>query len=169
MAKIHIMSGMLQGKTFELIEDSNISVGRSLDNQIVLEDTTVSHHHATFETHNGVFMVRDMNSTNGTRVNGMRITESKLGNGDQVRFGSVEARFESDLRKSSQPMPPKYLGVNPEDIAKGGVPPPDFVPLSMTRRKVASGRDKLDYAIFGLGAVAALTLAYFAMRLLTTG
>jgi pSer/pThr/pTyr-binding forkhead associated (FHA) protein len=167
MAKIHIMSGMLQGKTYELIEDNTIAVGRSLDNQVVLEDTTVSHHHAVFDTHNGVFLVRDMNSTNGTRVNGMRITETKLSNGDQVRFGSVEVRFESDLRKSSQPMPPKYLGVNPDDIAKGGVPPPDFVPLSMTRRKTTSGRDKLDYAIFGLAAVAALTLAYLAVCLLS--
>jgi hypothetical protein len=168
MAKIHIMSGVLQGKTFELIEDT-ITVGRSLDNQIILEDATVSHHHAQFEAQTGGYMVRDLGSTNGTRVNGMRITDVKLNNGDQVRFGSVECRFELDMRKASQPMPPRYLGVNPEDIAKGGTPPPDFQPLSMTRRKVEGGRDKLDYVIFGLAIVAALALGYFVIRLVAIG
>ncbi len=168
MAKLHILSGVLLGKTFEVLEDK-ASLGRSLDNQIVLEDGTVSHHHAVIEGHNNEFLLRDLNSTNGTRVNGMRITEAKINNGDLIRFGSVETRFESDARKSSQPLPPRHLGVNPAEIAKGGVPPPDFVPLSMRRHKVETERDKFDYAIMGLGVLAAVTLGFYAVRLLSMG
>ena len=85
MPKLHILSGVLEGKIVDLIEE-RITVGRALDNMIRLEDGTVSHHHAMFLIDGTDFKVRDLNSTNGTRVNGLRIVETKLHNGDQVRF-----------------------------------------------------------------------------------
>src|SRR5262245_56123504 len=101
MAKLHILSGVLEGKTFDLIEE-RVTVGRGLDNMIRLEDGTVSHHHAILIQEGADFQLRDLNSTNGTRVNGLRIVETKIHNGDAVRFGSVEMRYESDVKKSSQ-------------------------------------------------------------------
>ena len=105
MPKVHILSGVLEGKVIDLIEERT-TVGRALDNMVRLEDGTVSHHHALLVQDGTDYKLRDLNSTNGTRVNGMRIVETKLHNGDQVRIGSVELRYESDLKKASQPLPP---------------------------------------------------------------
>src|SRR5438094_4865521 len=101
MPKLHILSGVLEGKVFDLIEE-RVTLGRALDNMIRLEDGTVSHHHAMLVVDGTDYKLRDLNSTNGTRVNAMRIVETKLHNGDAVRLGSVELRFESDVKKSSQ-------------------------------------------------------------------
>jgi len=98
MPKLHILSGQLEGKVFDLMEE-RVTIGRGLDNLIRMEDSTMSHHHAMFVLETDGYKLRDLNSTNGTRVNGMRIAEMKLNNGDQVRMGSVEMRFESDIKK----------------------------------------------------------------------
>ena len=123
MPKLHILSGILEGKVIDIIEE-RVTLGRALDNVIRLEDGTISHHHAMILTENGEFKLRDLNSTTGTRVNGVRIVESKLNNGDQVRFGSVEMRFESDSKKISQPLPPVRTGVDLSQVGSGNAPPP---------------------------------------------
>jgi len=138
-------------------------VGRALDNTIRMEDGTVSHHHAIFVLDGDGYKLRDLNSTNGTRVNTMRVTETKLTNGDQVRMGSVEMRYESDLKKTSQPLPPSQAGVDVAELGKGGGPPPAFGSASPFGRKSRGGTSKRAmWAVIGLGVVAAIVLAWFA-------
>ncbi len=163
MAKLHILSGQLEGKVFDLL-DERVSVGRALDNTIRLEDTTVSHHHAMFVLDGVSYKLRDLNSTNGTRVNTLRVTETKLTNGDQVRMGSVEMRFESDLKKTSQPLPPSQAGVDIAELGKGDGPPPAFGSASPFGRKKHSGGGPkgVVWAVLGLGLVAVLVLVWFA-------
>ena len=76
MPKLHILSGVLEGKVVDLTEE-RITMGRALDNTIRLEDGTISHHHAMLLLDGPDYKLRDLNSTNGTRVNGMRIVETK--------------------------------------------------------------------------------------------
>lgn len=163
MPKLHILSGQLEGKVFDLLEE-RVTVGRALDNTIRMEDGTVSHHHAMFVLDGDSYKLRDLNSTNGTRVNTMRVTETRLTNGDQVRMGSVEMRFESDFKKTSQPLPPSQAGVDIADLGKGGgAPPPAFGSASPFGRKQQGGGSKRAvWAILGLGIVAVLVLAWFA-------
>ena len=162
MPKLHILSGQLEGKVFDLLEE-RVTVGRALDNTIRMEDGTVSHHHAMFVLDGDSYRLRDLNSTNGTRVNTMRITETKLANGDQVRMGSVEMRFESDLKKTSQPLPPSQAGVDIAELGKGGGPPAAFGSASPFGRKTRGGGSKgATWAVVGLGVVAVLALAWFA-------
>jgi len=163
MPKLHILSGQLEGKVFDLLEE-RVSVGRALDNTIRMEDGTVSHHHAMFVLDGDSYKLRDLNSTNGTRVNTMRITETKLTNGDQVRMGSVEMRFESDLKKTSQPLPPSQAGVDIGELGKGGgSPPPAFGSASpFGRKKHGGGAKGAVWAVLGLGLIAVLVLAWFA-------
>ena len=123
MPKIHLLSGILEGKAFDLVDD-RVTIGRALDNMIRVEDGTVSHHHAMFVLDGREYKLRDLNSTNGSRVNGLRVVETVLSNGDQVRLGSVEMRYESDVRKASQPLPPSQTGVDLSNVGKGAVPPP---------------------------------------------
>lgn len=74
------------------LEAPVISIGRADDNMVVLDDASVSGHHAEIEqTENGL-VLRDLGSTNGTKVNGLMVTEAVLKDGDQVCFGSVDAR-----------------------------------------------------------------------------
>jgi hypothetical protein len=163
MPKIHILSGVLEGKTIDLIEE-RIPVGRALDNLIRLEDGTVSHHHATFVSDGTDYKLRDLNSTNGTRVNGLRIVETKLHNGDQVRLGSVEMRYESDAKKSSQPLPPSKTGVDLAELGGPGAPPPTFTSASPFGRKRSSGGSMWMWIFLGLGLIAFTLLALFVIR-----
>lgn len=70
-----------------------ISVGRAAQNGLVLSDAGVSSHHATLQVAQNRLQVCDLNSTNGTFVNGVKIapqTPQPLQIGDRVRFGSLE-------------------------------------------------------------------------------
>jgi len=75
-------------KIDELIISRDVfKIGRKLDNDLRLEDTTVSSHHAKLMVKNGGLFIEDCNSTNGTLVNGVQITDKLLVNGDVVMIG----------------------------------------------------------------------------------
>src|SRR5439155_2222705 len=162
MPKLHILSGVLEGKVLDVGEE-RVTVGRALDNMIRLDDGTVSHHHAMFVVDGSDYKLRDLNSTNGTRVNGLRIVETKLHNGDQLRMGSVEMRFESDLKKASQPLPPMQTGVDLSQVGAGSAPP-TFGSVSPFGRKRGGERSPWSWVVIGLGVVAALVLAWFVVK-----
>lgn len=163
MAKLHILSGVLEGKSFDLIEE-RVTIGRALDNMIRLEDGTISHHHAMLLLEGADYKLRDLNSTNGTRVNGLRIAETKVSNGDQIRLGSVEMRFDQDVRKASQPLPPTHAGVNLEQLGRGSAPPPTFGSASPFTKKHGGQIGGLQWGVIGLGLVAAVTLGWFVYK-----
>jgi len=71
-------------------------IGRSEDSEIALVDPSVSRAHAVVEIVEGRAMVRDLGSTNGTYLNGRRVTAQALENGDELRFGNTRMRFESE-------------------------------------------------------------------------
>ena len=167
MPKLHILSGILEGKVIDIVEE-RVTIGRALDNMIRLEDGTVSHHHAMLLTENGEFKLRDLNSTNGTRVNGSRIVETKLQNGDQVRVGSVEVRFESDAKKTSQPLPPPQTGIDLAQVGTGSTPPPTFGPASPFARKKSNQRNPLVWVVLGLGLLAIAALVFFVIKITGT-
>ncbi len=169
MAKLHVLSGILEGKSFDLIEE-RITIGRALDNMIRVDDGTVSHHHAMMALESGEYKLRDLNSTNGTRVNGLRIVETAIHNGDLVRVGSVEMRYEADVRKASQPLPPAKTGVDMTQVGRGtSAPPPAFGSASPFGRRKTGGRSWAQWAVIGLGLVAALVLAWFLYKFLAVG
>lgn len=70
------------------------TIGRGLDNAVVLDDARVSRRHAQLRTLNGRWVIADQQSTNGTFVNGMRVGEHPLHPGDAVSLGGLELRFQ---------------------------------------------------------------------------
>ena len=83
------------GQRIELHEGHYV-IGRHLENDIVLNDTNVSRRHAEFVCAAGEVVVRDMGSTNGTRVNGVVISgEQLLQHGDVVTLGTSQVTFEA--------------------------------------------------------------------------
>ena len=69
------------------------SVGRSRDNTIRLVDERASRHHARIDLQQGAFVIRDLESANGTFVNGQRIQRHKLRSGDEIRIGDTHLIF----------------------------------------------------------------------------
>lgn len=104
MAKLVVLSGEMKDKTFELTED-RLTIGRTDDNQVHLPDSAVSSHHAEFSRREDDYVIRDLNSTNGTRVNGQRIVETRLYHGDAVWFGNLECQYLSSAKSAPQPAP----------------------------------------------------------------
>ncbi len=66
-----------------------ITIGRSPDNDVVIDDASVSRKHAVLVLKNGNRIIRDLESTNGTFVNGKRITSARISARDKIQLGSV--------------------------------------------------------------------------------
>ncbi len=76
-----------------LIRKPVTTVGRALDNDVVLDSGEVSRHHARFEYVDEQMRVVDLGSTNGTRVNGRPVTSEPIRPGDEVAFGTLSVRL----------------------------------------------------------------------------
>ena len=92
-ALLLVKRGPNAGSTFLLDADS-VSSGRNPENDVFLDDITVSRAHAVFERRglDGWF-VRDVGSLNGTYVNGEQVDETKLATGDEVQIGKFKLTF----------------------------------------------------------------------------
>jgi hypothetical protein len=105
MPKLQIMMPDTGEITHELV-DELITLGRLPDNNIQVDDASVSSHHAQLNlSGNGNYLLKDLNSTNGTRVNGAPVTDTQLRNGDRVRLGKIEAAYFSDTVHANEPLP----------------------------------------------------------------
>ncbi|NWJ47270.1 MAG: DUF3662 domain-containing protein [Chloroflexi bacterium] len=72
----------------------DVTIGRGLDNDIILEnDPRISRHHARIEFKYGQFLLTDLNSANGTSLNGLPVTQIVLTPGDKVSLGGLELIF----------------------------------------------------------------------------
>jgi pSer/pThr/pTyr-binding forkhead associated (FHA) protein len=69
------------------------SAGRHADNDIVLDDITVSQHHAEFRRENRKFEVVDVDSLDGTYVNRELVDSAMLANGDEIQMGKFRLVF----------------------------------------------------------------------------
>lgn len=89
----HVLSGV-EGAPLQAGIGS-CAIGRHATNDIVIDDSNVSRHHASLTlTELGQFILKDLESLNGTRVNGGRISQTEVNPGDQLTFGSVVATFQ---------------------------------------------------------------------------
>lgn len=89
MLVLTVIQGPDKGRRFELPDDQPQLIGRSSE-ALPLTDNTVSRRHAELTPDDGVWWIRDLQSQNGTYVNGVRITErTRLKPGDQVRAGAT--------------------------------------------------------------------------------
>ena len=94
MLVLHILQGPDRGKKFELPVDEPQLIGRSSES-LALTDGTVSRRHAELTPDDGRWYLRDLDSSNGTFINGERIARDpvELSPGDQIRCGSTLVLF----------------------------------------------------------------------------
>jgi pSer/pThr/pTyr-binding forkhead associated (FHA) protein len=95
MPKLVVLSEGLTGRSYELKVDKT-TVGRLEDNAFQIAEQSVSSHHCELLLKGSDVIVRDLNSTNGTYINGEKISEKVLKPGQILRLGNVEARLETD-------------------------------------------------------------------------
>jgi hypothetical protein len=79
------------------------SIGRSEENDIVIQDPNVSRRHAQLSRSENGFIIEDLGSTNGTLLDGAPIDRERIENGDELTFGGITTRF---VRRVSGPASP---------------------------------------------------------------
>jgi FHA domain len=145
MAKL-IISGVIHE-----LADEAITIGRGPDNTIVVTDPSISTHHAQLLLEGDTYRLKDLDSTNGTRVNGKPVTETVLRFDDRIRFGAAEARYESSEAGGSKPLP------KPEEIkahfAEAGAELPHLSRSSFLRRQEQRDDPVRNGILIGLGIV----------------
>ena len=88
------------------ITEAVVTIGRSLDNDIVLDDEHVSRRHAQLRRRYGQYVLYDLHSTGGTTVNGQPVEETPLRHGDVLAFAGSKVRFEQLEASQGAPSSP---------------------------------------------------------------
>jgi len=131
MARLRTLASDGAGSEITLRPGQN-RFGRADDNDFQLLDPAVSGHHCVIEYNEGVAIVRDLGSTNGTFVNGVPVQEAILQNGQVLRLGTVELLYEewTPEQPSEQPAHGKGRPTQPIRIAPPLQPAPPPIALS---------------------------------------
>ena len=146
---------IVSGVTYELVEQL-VTIGRAPDNTIQIDDPSVSGRHAELRARGKTYQLRDLGSTNGTRVNGTTTTNTALHPGDRIRFGAVEVRFAGDMSVGATQPLPAAAKVDAK-VATTSIRPPDFGNASPFRTR-GKQRDPGRTALFFAAAIAVLAL-----------
>ncbi len=141
-----------------------VTVGRLPDNDLQIEDDSISSHHAEITYDGTAHQLNDLGSTNGTFVNGEQTTGATLHPGDQVRFGQIDCVVEGDAPVAgSDPLPES--GAASVAIGSGSARPTGFSSASPFPKPAgdASPIGKIAVALavlafLSFGAAVALTM-----------
>jgi hypothetical protein len=144
---LRFVAGKDQGREFPLPQDLFIVIGRVSDVDVLLLDEKVSRKHAKISTHGGKVMIEDLASRNGTFVNGARIRNTELKEGDQIIIGSSTIKLLSvnEIKPRAMPTAAPAGAPTPEAKAAAGsalisgsireMPLPDLLQLFTSSRK----------------------------------
>lgn len=116
-----VIEGPNVGESFPL-EGTTCTLGRSSDNAIVLDSTRVSRHHAQIRVLSAGAVIEDLGSTNGTYINGQRLTQPhRLDPGDTIRLADyVTFRYTVEKTEGTARLSPD---ASPADTQAIGGPP----------------------------------------------
>ncbi len=78
-----------------VLREKTVSIGRLPECEITLVDSNVSRRHAEIQPRGDGFVLVDLGSTNGSRVNGIRVTDRELHDGDELGFGNIRLTFQA--------------------------------------------------------------------------
>ena len=157
-----------QTKAYALPEQG-VKIGRDPGQcQLALQDPDVSSLHAFMCCKNGAWVLQDLGSTNGTYVNGNKITTVGLKSGDRIKFGvSVSAKIEIEEPKKEVVAPPKPATPPPPPqksaIKVDNTPPPemsadDVELIKLLNEKFALAKENLSQVVIGQMDVIELVL-----------
>lgn len=91
-AVLKVISGKDAGKSFQITKDKTV-VGRVKRADISIDDESMSRNHASILFRNMEFRIKDLDSSNGTLLNGSEVKEYALRNGDKIMMGETMFQF----------------------------------------------------------------------------
>lgn len=158
MPKLQI-SLLEHGELTHELSLKRISIGRHPDNLIQIDDASISTHHAELKLERDAYLLKDLNSTNGTRINDVPLEgEQRLELGDRIRFGKVEALYVADAETA--PLPPmdslETELVAPADVSQR---PENFSNASPFKKRVVE-KTPAGMATMSMAAAAILFFLY---------
>ena len=160
------MAKLVVGGTSHDLAEETVTVGRAPENLIHIDDPSVSSRHAELRQSGDDWHLRDLGSTNGTQVNGVAVTETRLRAGDRIRFGRAEACYECDPNAAAQPLPEAELvEAKPADFSARPVDFTNASPFPLRRKE----KDATRRIVFGAALVAVVVfiaslIAVFTMQ-----
>jgi serine/threonine protein kinase len=101
-AYLRVVAGPDQGRIFNLVEGTTLSIGRGEKTDTKLADTSVSRLHCEVRCQGGEFLLTDMESVSGTLVGGQKIEEHALKHGEELQVGSTRLRLYSSAIADTQ-------------------------------------------------------------------
>jgi len=163
MAKLVILSAGMTGRSHELKVDKT-TIGRVEDNTFQIAEPSVSSHHCEVLLRGNEVIVRDLNSTNGSFINGEKITEKALKPGQILRLGQIEMRLETDApaAQSKKPVDSTMIvprGVSLNQLEQGSRAAFDTAGKGFSKKDNKANKIFFIVAI-GVGVVIAVLLIY---------
>lgn len=142
--------------TFDLKEGTN-TLGRVADNDIQIEDSSISSHHAEIQVRGNRVSINDLGSTNGTTINGGDASDTPLKLGDSVFFGSVQAQLQGEATGAQKL--PDIADDNAFEAPSFSARPAGFANASPYPKKSSGGMDGASKGVLALAGLAILAAA----------
>ena len=163
MAKLVVLSEGFTGLSHEL-KGEKTTLGRIEGNSFQIAEASVSSHHCEIQLRGNDIIVKDLNSTNGTFINGEQVTEATLKPGQILRLGQVEIRLESGAGAAGPAGPGKKpldktmvisQGVKIQELDQGSRPAVE------TSTAFAKKSNKINRIFIAIGVVLGVAIVVF--------
>lgn len=125
---------MIDGRRHFPLDRTLVNIGRRLDNHLVLENPHISRRHAQLRVRGGRYMIHDLNSTSGTRVNGKQVQEWVLNPGDIVTLATVQLIYGEDP-SGPPPVTSPYTPPFTPDVDRDKITPLDLTTIEKPMKK----------------------------------
>ena len=144
-AKLLVVGGRLKGQHFLVDEDVSVTLGRSLRSDIQLPDQGISRLHCRVDNKDGALEITDLNSSNGTQVNGESVQTRRLTGGEILVVGSSTLQVQI-LGNDGQPqkVPPRRERSTTLHFIQDEKPKSTAVRRKYDRRTATIGPDETD-------------------------
>jgi len=155
MAKLVVLSEGFKDRAFEL-KAEKMTVGRAEDNTFSIPEPSVSSHHCEISLRGQEVLIKDLNSTNGTFIDGDAVTDGVLKAGQILRLGQIELRLDDGTAAAAAPskkaFEPPRGGVKLNDLETAHATKIDTNP--MFRKKT----NKINRIFLGVGLCLAVVV-----------
>ncbi len=160
MPRLVAQSAEFAGKSFDLT-GGEITVGRVADNNIQLEHASISGHHAVFRLDSLDYVIKDLDSTNGTRIQRRAGFRAEAPPQRHPSPRNIELLYDSEHAPPGRPMPAPSERVNLAECASHGRPP-EFANASPIVKRSKGKIDRMWALILSVAGVLALAgIGYF--------
>jgi pSer/pThr/pTyr-binding forkhead associated (FHA) protein len=169
MAKLVILSEGMTGRSHELKVDRT-TIGRVEDNTFQIGEPSVSSHHCEVLLRGNDVIVRDLDSTNGSFINGEKITERLLKPGQTLRVGQIEMRLETEAPPGQSKKPVDSTMVVPRGVSLNQLEQGSRVAFDTAGKGFSKKDNKANkiflFVVIGVGVVIAvlLIIAFFGVK-----